>query len=143
MSDTRRKGGGVAKLFKLLILVPIAIVVLVFAVANRQVVTLSFDPFSDPEASGAVMTAPLFILMFVVLIVGVVIGGVATWFTQGTNRRRARLAEDEADRWRAEAERMRHAPPILAPAAAREVGRDAGARDLVVPGRVLARGDYA
>lgn len=134
MSDARR-GGGVAKFFKLLILVPIAAVILAFAIANRQVVTLSFDPFSDPASSAAVMTAPLFILMFVVLIVGVIIGGVATWFTQGTNRRRARLAEDAADRWRAEAERARHAPPVVAPAAA--------GRDLAVPGRGLARSDYA
>ena len=116
-----------AKFFKLLILVPIAVVIIAFAIANRQVVSISFDPFSDPETSAALLTAPLFILLFLTLIIGVVIGGVATWFTQGINRRRARHAEDEADRWRAEAQRAREAPPVVVPAT----------------GRGLVRSDYA
>lgn len=116
-----------AKFLKLLILLPIAAVIVAFAIANRQVVSISFDPFSDPETSAAMLTAPLFLLLFITLIVGVVIGGVSTWFTQGTNRRRARLAEDAADRWRAEAERARTAPPVFAPAT----------------GRGLVRTDYA
>lgn len=116
-----------AKFFKLLILVPIAAVIVAFAIANRQVVSISFDPFSDPEASAAMLTAPLFLLLFLTLIVGVIVGGVATWFTQGRNRRRARLAEDAADRWRAEAERARAAPPVVVPAT----------------GRGLVRSDYA
>ena len=116
-----------AKFFKLLIAVPIAVVIIAFAIANRQDVSVSFDPFSDPQAGAAALTAPLFGLLFLTLILGVIIGGVATWFTQGTNRRRARLAEDAADRWRAEAERARAAPPIVAPAT----------------GRGLVRTDYA
>ena len=116
-----------AKFFKLLIFVPIAVVILAFAMANRQVVSISFDPFSEPESGAAMLTAPLYILLFLTLIVGVVVGGVATWFTQGRNRRRARLAEDAADRWRAEAERARNAPPVIVPAT----------------GRGLVRTDYA
>ncbi len=112
-----------AKFFKLLILVPIAVVILAFAIANRQVVSVSFDPFSDPEAGAAAVTAPLYILLFLTLVVGVIVGGMATWFTQGRNRRRARLAEDAADRWRAEAERARAAPPVVAPATGRGLVR--------------------
>lgn len=115
-----------AKFFKLLILVPIAIVIIAFAIANRQVVSISFDPFSDPATSAAFLTAPLCILLFLVLIVGVIVGGVSTWFTQGINRRRARLARDEAAHWREEAQRLRRHPQLVAPPT----------------GSVLARSDY-
>ena len=56
-----------ARFFKLLILVPAGILILAFAIANRQTITVSFDPFSNPEASTAVVTAPLFILLFLAL----------------------------------------------------------------------------
>lgn len=114
-----------AKFFKLLILVPIAAIILAFAIANRQTVSISVDPFSEPGASSAFLAAPLFLLLFLALIVGLVIGGVATWFTQGTNRRRARRAEEEAERWREEVRRMREQPAVVA-----------------APGRDLVRGDY-
>ena len=59
------------------------------------------------------MTAPLFVLLFIALIVGTFLGGVATWFTQGANRRRARLAQDEAEHWRGEVRRIREQPPLV------------------------------
>ena len=114
-----------AKFFKLLIGLPIAAVILAFALANRQDVSVSFDPFSGEAA----LTSPLYVLLFLTLLVGVVVGGIATWFTQGRSRRRARLAEDAADRWRAEAERARAMPQPLVPAPA--------------TGRGLVRSDYA
>lgn len=103
-----------AKVLKLLILVPVAVLILAFAIANRQTISISFDPFSAPDASGAFVTAPLFILLFLALIVGVILGGIATWFTQGVNRRRARAARDEAERWRDEAQRLRQQPQLVA-----------------------------
>ena len=102
-----------ARFFKLLIIVPIAILILAFAVANRQIVSVSFDPFADPERSTAVVAAPLFVLMFLVLIVGTMLGGLATWITQGVSRRRARQASDEAEHWRDEVRRMREQPPLV------------------------------
>ena len=42
-----------------LILVPLAIVIIAFAVANRQMVTVSFDPFSSASPAYAA-TLPLF-----------------------------------------------------------------------------------
>ncbi|MCX8252775.1 hypothetical protein RHAL1_04142 [Beijerinckiaceae bacterium RH AL1] len=114
-----------AKLFKLLIGIPIAVVILAFALANRQDVSVSLDPFSAEPT----LVSPLYILLFLTLLVGVVVGGVATWFTQGRIRRRARLAEDAADRWRAEAERARALPQPLVPSPA--------------TGRGLVRSDYA
>lgn len=114
----------VVKFLKWLILLPIAVVIVAFAIANRQMISISFDPFSDPDSSTAFVTAPLFLLLFLALIVGTLIGGIATWFTQGANRRRARAAKDEAERWREEATRLRQQPPPIAPS-----------------GRALARSD--
>ena len=37
------------KIVTILILVPIAVAFLMFAVANRQIVTVSLDPFGSPE----------------------------------------------------------------------------------------------
>ncbi len=95
------------RILKLLVMLPVAVVILAFAIANRHAVTVSFDPLSGVDASGATLTLPLFIVLFVVLIVGVTVGGIATWFTQSHYRRRARLARDEADNWREEARRAR------------------------------------
>ena len=96
-----------ARFFKILIALPVAVVLVALAIANRQVVTVSFDPFVDPAASAAVVTAPLFVLLFLALIVGTFLGGVASWLRQGVNRRRARHARDEA-------QRLRAAPPVMA-----------------------------
>lgn len=112
-----------AKFFKLLILVPLAILVLAFAIANRQTISVSFDPFSNPDASTAIVTAPLFLLLFITLVVGVILGGTATWFTQGINRRKARVARNEAEQWRDEALRLRQQPQMVAPPAGRGLAR--------------------
>ena len=93
-------------LLKAIVLVPIAIVAVAFAVANRQVVTISFDPFSPSEPAFA-LVAPLFLLIFLLLMAGVIIGGVATWLGQARHRRAARRAQAEADELRSEAERLR------------------------------------
>ena len=53
---------------------PLAVVIIAFAVANRQIVTVSLDPFSGDEPAASV-TLPLFALVIVLLIVGVLIGG--------------------------------------------------------------------
>ncbi len=91
---------------KAIVLVPIAILAIAFAVANRQVITISFDPFSagDPVF---VLAAPLFLLVFLLICCGVVIGGVASWLGQGRYRRTARQAKAEAEEARAEADRLR------------------------------------
>ena len=84
------------KIVTAIILVPLAILIIAFAVANRQIATVSFDPFSATEPAAAV-TLPLFALIIVLLIVGVVVGGAAAWLRQGEWRRRARRLEREVD----------------------------------------------
>jgi uncharacterized integral membrane protein len=84
-----------------LILVPLAIVIIAFAVANRQMVTVSFDPFSSVSPAYAA-TLPLFVLIFILLIVGVIIGGVAAWIGQAKWRRGHRRLDDEVRQLRSE-----------------------------------------
>jgi uncharacterized integral membrane protein len=94
------------RLASYLIVLPVAIVALVFAVANRHFVTVSLDPFGE-RAPGLSFDAPLFIVLFLVLMLGVVVGGCASWLRQGRSRKAARLARAEAERYRAEADRLR------------------------------------
>jgi uncharacterized integral membrane protein len=104
-------------LFRILILVPIAIVAIALSVANRQTVTFSLDPFSQ-DAPLLAIDVPLFVLIFAAVLFGVLAGGVAAWFRQGKWRKAARRAVGEAAEWRSEAERMRRAAPGKAPAPA-------------------------
>jgi len=96
----------VIRFLKALILLPIAIVVVLLAVANRAPVTLSLDPFSQ-EAPEFALQLPLFAVIFAAVAVGVVIGGVASWLAQGKNRRARRRFRREADQLRHETERLR------------------------------------
>ena len=82
------------KVVAAIILVPLAAVIIAFAVSNRHGVTVSFDPF-DTKAPVATVTLPLFALIIMVLIVGVLIGGLASWLRQGTWRSAARRLERE------------------------------------------------
>ena len=82
------------KIVAALILVPLAVIIVAFAVANRQVVTVSLDPFGG-SAPAASLTLPLFALVIVLLIIGVLIGGTAVWLRQGRWRRTARRLERE------------------------------------------------
>ena len=77
-----------------IVLVPLTVVIIAFAVANRQIVTVSFDPFSAGEPAASV-TLPLFVLVILLLIVGVLIGGLASWLRQGKWRQTARRFERE------------------------------------------------
>jgi uncharacterized integral membrane protein len=82
------------KLVAVTVLVPVAVIIIAFAVANRQKVAVSFDPFSAHEPAASV-TLPLFALIILVLIIGVVVGGLASWLRQGKWRGSARRFERE------------------------------------------------
>ena len=95
MTQTARSAGGlVRKIIAAVILVPLAVIIIAFAVANRQIVTVSLDPFSA-EHPAASLTLPLFALVIVLLVLGVLIGGVAAWLRQSKWRRTARRLERE------------------------------------------------
>lgn len=96
------------KFFTALIVIPLSLIIVIFAVANRHFVTVSFDPFnsSDPSLS---LSLPLFVLLILVAILGVIAGGSATWFRQRRWRRAARQHEADARAARSELADLRAA----------------------------------
>ncbi|MGN6311816.1 MAG: lipopolysaccharide assembly protein LapA domain-containing protein [Xanthobacteraceae bacterium] len=83
------------KFFTALVLIPLGVIFLAFAIANRRLVTVSFDPFTATDPSVSV-TLPLFMVIIVVAILGVLAGSFATWLRQRHWRRAARQYETEA-----------------------------------------------
>jgi uncharacterized integral membrane protein len=81
----------------LVVLLPLAVVIILLSVANRHSVTVSLDPFHS-TAPALSFTAPLFVIFFVALAAGIVIGGIAAWLRQAHWRRKARAAETAAER---------------------------------------------
>ena len=78
-----------------LFVIPLGLIFVIFAVANRHFVTVSFDPFNSTAPSVS-LSLPLFVLIILVAILGVIAGGCATWFSQRRWRRAARLHEADA-----------------------------------------------
>jgi len=95
------------KIAAVLVLAPLAIVIILFAVANREKVVVSFDPIS----SDPLLATPPVALGFVILlplICGVVVGGIATWLGQARWRQVARRHDTELRRLRTEIEMLKH-----------------------------------
>ena len=86
------------KIVAAVILMPLAVIIIAFAMANRANVTVSFDPFRRQPAAS--VTLPLFALVILLLILGVVIGGVASRLRHGKWRGTARRVERELQRLR-------------------------------------------
>ncbi|MET3842441.1 LapA family protein [Bradyrhizobium sp. OAE829] len=99
------------KFFSALVVIPLGVIFIVFAVANRHSVTVSFDPFDSVNPSLAV-SMPLFVVIIAVAILGVAAGGMATWFRQRRWRRAARQHEAEARRARSEIADLRAAAAV-------------------------------
>ena len=87
-------------LFRLLVVLPVAILIVLFAVANRHLVMVSFDPFPGNDIQGPQLTAPLFLLLFLA-------GGMTVWFRQGRFRKQARELKSEAAEARGQANDLR------------------------------------
>ncbi|HWK98203.1 MAG TPA: LapA family protein [Pseudolabrys sp.] len=126
------------KIVTLVIVVPLAALIIAFAVANRHAVTVAFDPFSTANPAYAA-TVPLFVLIFILVILGVIVGGAAAWLRQSKWRRVARrldgenrrlLQELSAARERLVTETQRAS---AAEAAAREAGRGLESRRSEAP----------
>jgi len=83
------------KFLTALVLIPLGLIFVVFAVANRHLVEVSFDPLDPSDPLGSVRL-PLFVVIIGVAILGVIAGGVATWFRQRHWRRAARRHQAEA-----------------------------------------------
>jgi Lipopolysaccharide assembly protein A domain len=94
------------RFLKLLFLVPLALVAIVLLDANRHDVIIYLDPFAGPTPEGTQITAPLFIVIGVAIMFGVICGSVVTYFEQGRHRRAARQARAETNSLRAELARL-------------------------------------
>ncbi len=95
------------RFIKYAVLALIAILLLMFAFANREYVTVSFDPFGSFGDWAFAIDAPLFAIAAVFTMIGVVAGAFATWLSQGRYRRAARRHRAEADKWRLQAEALK------------------------------------
>ena len=104
----------IRKIVNFAVLLPLAVILVIFAIANRHWVTVSFDPFNSIDPSLAI-DLPLFVVILLAVILGVLAGGVATWVRQGRWRKAARRHEADAAAARAELASTRPASPIGRP----------------------------
>ena|SRR5271168_3237633 len=89
------------KFLNAVVFIPLGAILVVFAVANRHLVTVSFDPFNSEDPTLG-FTLPLFVVIIAVAILGVIAGSSATWFGQRRWRRAARQHEADARDLRAQ-----------------------------------------
>jgi uncharacterized integral membrane protein len=79
----------------------LGIILVVFAVINHRIVTVSFDPFNSQD-SALKVEWPLYVVIIASAILGVIAGSSATWFGQRRWRRAARQHEADARDLRAQ-----------------------------------------
>jgi uncharacterized integral membrane protein len=95
------------------VLVPLCLVLIVFALANRQLVVVNFNPLAPSEAlTTPGVGVPLFLVLFTILLFGVLLGGIATWFAQSQHRRDERVYRRETERLNREVDAMRRSPSL-------------------------------
>ena len=88
------------------VLLPLGVVAVALSVANRGPITVSLNPLTEIGPAWQ-LTLPLFVLLFAVLAIGVVIGGVSAWLGQSKWRFAARMERSNIARLRREVERLR------------------------------------
>jgi uncharacterized integral membrane protein len=101
----------------IVVFVPLAVILIALAVANRDPVAFTLDPF-NPGSPALTMTLPLFIFLFLALAIGMVVGSLATWVKQGRYRKLARQRGVEAENLRQAVSRVPAAPQGSAPGTA-------------------------
>ena len=92
------------KLVAALIVVPLGVLLVALSVVNRKPVTLGLNPFD--AGSGFAIEAPFFLFLLGAFALGLLIGGLATWLSQGKWRKTARVEAREASTWRRQADRL-------------------------------------
>ena len=94
------------RILRWIIGLPIAIVVVSFAIANRQWIRISLDPLSK-DAPFASLEIPLWALFFCGIFFGLIAGWIACWLAQGKWRRSARDTRRELALTQAETSQLR------------------------------------
>jgi lipopolysaccharide assembly protein A len=95
------------RLFHWLVTAPVALVLVVFAVSNRAVVTVTLWPFPVE------ISAPVYLLVLLSLLVGFLVGMLVAWIGGRSSRRAARAHAKRADSLKREIEDL-HANPASA-----------------------------
>ena len=78
------------------VLVPLAIILVALAVANRGPASFTLDPF-NPGNPALTWQMPHFVLIFAGIAIGMIVGSLATWVKQGRYRKLARQRSQEAE----------------------------------------------
>lgn len=92
----------IRRLILVFITIPLAIVLIALAVANRAMTPVHFDVF-NPQNPALTVNAPMFIWIFAAVAIGVLAGGIGAWFAQGKHRKAKRRYKKEADSLRFQA----------------------------------------
>jgi hypothetical protein len=77
------------RILRWLIGLPIFVVVIGFAIANRRFTQLSLDPFNQTSPAVSI-DLPLWLLFFIGAFIGILVGWMGCWFAQGKHRKLAR-----------------------------------------------------
>jgi len=78
------------RLVALIVLIPVALLLIAFIVANREMMVLEFNPFANQSTSWQ-LRAPAFLFLFAFLGAGVVLGSITTWINQHKYRKMSRF----------------------------------------------------
>jgi uncharacterized integral membrane protein len=93
--------------FRIIFFVPLALIILFFAMANRSPVHIGLDPFLAQGETGPSFEAPLFLVVLVSMALGVLAGGASTWVSHMPVRRAAKIARAEVKKTRGEIDKLR------------------------------------
>jgi len=94
---------------RLFVYAPLGLIILFFAMANRETVPVSLDPFASggDAAAAPAFQAPFFLVVLLSMALGVLAGGLSCWIGHYQLRRTARSAQREAKEAQAEVGRLR------------------------------------
>lgn len=116
--------------FTWIITVPVAIIAVLFAISNRDLVTLNLWPLPYE------LTIPIFLAVLVAVVIGFLAGGLVAWTGAGRYRRAARQERARADALRAETRAAQEAA-----SEARQKAREASSALLTGPNASTAVAD--
>jgi len=92
---------------KIIILAVVLLAIVVLALANRELVTLHLLPEGLSRVMPLSIQLPLFVVILLAMVAGVIIGYLFEWLREHKHRRRASQKASEAARLNSEVDRLR------------------------------------